>query len=79
MMDSTTTTLSVIATLLMLARYSEQWVMWIIVNVASVILWSMALVKGDSGAVTLIVMWSAYLFNSIYGYINWRRMAKDSI
>lgn len=77
MMDSTTTTLSVIATLLMLARYSEQWVMWIIVNVASVILWSMALVKGDSGAVTLIVMWSAYLLNSIYGYINWRRMAKQ--
>ncbi|SHK25353.1 nicotinamide riboside transporter PnuC [Hespellia stercorisuis] len=76
MIDATSTTLSVIATLLMLARYSEQWVMWVIVNVASVILWGMALMKGDSGAITLVVMWSAYLFNSVYGYINWRKMAK---
>lgn len=78
MVDSTSTTLSVIATLLMLARYSEQWVMWIFVNVVSVILWTMALIQGDSGAITLVVMWTAYLFNSIYGYINWRKMAKEN-
>lgn len=78
LVDSTSTTLSVIATILMLARYSEQWVMWIVVNVVSVILWVMALAKGDSGAVTLVVMWSAYLFNSTYGYINWRKMAKNN-
>lgn len=78
LVDSTSTTLSVIATILMLARYSEQWVMWIVVNVVSVVLWVMALAKGDSGAVTLVVMWSAYLFNSAYGYVNWRKMAKNN-
>lgn len=76
LVDSTSTTLSVIATILMLARYSEQWLMWIVVNVVSVVLWVMALAKGDSSAVTLVVMWSAYLFNSVYGYVNWRKMAK---
>lgn len=77
LVDSASTTLSVIATILMLARYSEQWVMWIVVNIVSVVLWVMALVQGDSSAVTMLVMWSAYLFNSTYGYINWRKMAKQ--
>lgn len=77
LVDSTSTTLSVIATILMLARYSEQWVMWIVVNIVSVVLWVMALVQGDSSAVTMLVMWTAYLFNSTYGYINWRKMAKQ--
>ncbi|MDO5147485.1 MAG: nicotinamide riboside transporter PnuC [Eubacteriales bacterium] len=76
--DSMSTTLSIIATILMLARYSEQWLMWIVVNVVSVVLWVMALINGDSGAVTLVVMWTAYVFNSIYGYINWRKMEKRS-
>lgn len=77
MVDATSTVLSVIATILMLARYTEQWVMWLIVNIVSVILWVMALLKGDTGAVTLVVMWSAYLLNSAYGYINWRKMAAE--
>ena len=77
LVDAASTTLSVIATILMLARYSEQWLVWIFVNVLSVVLWVMAFVNGDSAAITLIVMWSAYLINSTYGYINWRKMAKN--
>ena len=77
LVDATSTTLSIVATLLMLTRYSEQWLMWILVNIASVILWGMALMGGDESAVTLVVMWSAYLFNSVYGYYNWRKMAKN--
>lgn len=75
MVDSTTTTLSFVATILMLSRFSEQWLVWIAVNVGSIILWVMALNQGDSAAITMIVMWSAYLLNAIYGYINWRKLA----
>ena len=46
LIDATSTILSVIATILMLARYSEQWVMWVIVNMVSVVLWVMALMNG---------------------------------
>ena len=28
-------------------------------------------------SLTLMVMWGAYLINSIYGYVNWRKMAKN--
>lgn len=74
--DSVTTTLSLIAALLMLARYSEQWILWIVVNIGSIILWSLLLLEGDSSAVTMLVMWTAYLINAIYGYLNWRKLAK---
>lgn len=76
LVDSITTVFSVIATILMLARYSEQWLMWLTVGTFSIVLWSMALVKGDNGAITMLVMRAAYFINAVYGYINWRKMAK---
>ena len=78
LVDATSTVLSMIASILMVARYSEQWVMWVVVNVVSVVLWLLVLIKGDMSAVTLLVMWSAYLLNSTYGYVNWRKMAKEN-
>ena len=75
LVDATSTVFSVIATILMLARYSEQWIMWVVVNVVSVVLWAMAFANGEGSGITYLVMWIAYLFNSVYGYINWRRMA----
>ena len=56
------------------ARYAEQWLLWIIVNIVSVIMWILLIGK-DSSAVTMVVMWIAYLFNSIYGYYNWKKLA----
>lgn len=76
--DATSTVLSVIATVLMITRFSEQWLMWILVNIVSVILWIQVLAGGDLNAITLLVMWSAYLFNSVYGYTNWRKMSKTA-
>lgn len=63
--DALTTTASIAAQILMTKRYREQWLLWIIINVGSIIMW---LVKGD---ITMVVMWSAYLVNSVYGYIKW--------
>lgn len=38
--DATTNVLSVIATILMVLRYKEQWLLYIVLNVFTVILWS---------------------------------------
>lgn len=71
--DSTSTVLSVIAMLLMVRRVSEQWLLWITVNVVSIYMWAFAV--GHTGRdVTMVVMWSAYLVNAIYGWYNWRRL-----
>ncbi len=65
LLDGTTTILSIVATILMAARFAEQWVCWIIVDVITVILWILA------ANPVMVVMWSAYTINAIYGYIIW--------
>ncbi|TCS94871.1 nicotinamide riboside transporter PnuC [Hazenella coriacea] len=75
-LDSSTNVLSIIAQILMLKRFAEQWVIWIVINMLSITMWSIAfMTSGES--ITVLVMWSAYLVNSIYGYINWSKLAKE--
>ncbi|WP_099355787.1 nicotinamide riboside transporter PnuC [Fredinandcohnia onubensis] len=74
--DSATTTLSVIAQILMLKRFTEQWLFWIAVNVLSIALWLKALMLQGGNDVSMLVMWSAFLINSIYGYYNWSKVYK---
>jgi len=73
--DSCSTTLSIIAMLLMMYRYREQWILWIIVDVVSVAMWSYRLNSGMEGAPAMLVMWSAYLINAIYGWYKWNKYA----
>lgn len=75
--DSASTTLSVIAQILMLKRLTEQWLFWIAVNVLSIALWVKALILQDGNDVSMLVMWSAFLINSIYGYYNWSKVYKQ--
>lgn len=58
-------TLSLIANVLMVKRYAEQWPIWIFVNVASIYMW---IQYGDWVQVT---MWSMYLINAFYGWYLW--------
>ncbi len=75
--DAIAVTLSVTAQVLMLKRFAEQWLLWILVNIFSVILWVKVLIFNQGGNdYTMIVMWSAYLVNSLYGYYKWSMMAK---
>jgi nicotinamide mononucleotide transporter len=72
--DSATNVLSIAAQIMMLKRLTEQWILWISVNVLSIFLWVSALVAQGGNDFSMLVMWSAFLVNSIYGYINWRRL-----
>lgn len=75
-MDSLTTVVSVIASMLYLLRYSEQWLMWVIVNALSIVMWIIVLMSGDQSAILIIIMKCVNLCNSSYGYWNWRKIAK---
>lgn len=58
-------TLSLIANILMVKRYAEQWPIWIVVNIASIYMW---IQYGDWIQVS---MWSMYLLNAMYGWNLW--------
>ena len=77
--DSATTVLSIIAMYLMVRTYMEQWFIWVVVNVISVIMWIIATMRGDAHAMLMIFMWIFYLANSVNGLITWNRMVKKEI
>lgn len=61
---------------LMMKRYVEQWIVWIVVNVCTISMWVMSALHAEPNW-SMIILWSAYLIMSIYGYINWRKVAQE--
>lgn len=77
--DAASTVLSIIAMVLMVRAYVEQWVLWIIINLITIIMWVIALINKEPNAVVMIVMWSLFLVNAIYGYLNWIKLSKNDV
>jgi nicotinamide mononucleotide transporter len=77
--DAATNTLSVLATILMAMRFREQWVCYITLNVLTIIMWSIRAANGSPDGLLMIVMWSAYLINAIYGFYNWTKGAAENV
>lgn len=75
-LDAVAVVLSMTAQLLMLKRFAEQWLLWIVVNVLTIALWLNVFIHSGN-SVTVLVMWCSYLTNSIYGYVKWRKLAKE--
>jgi len=73
--DSLTTVLSIIAQILCVKRFAEQWALWIIIDVVSVIMWIMAFINGGESVATLI-MWSIYLLNAVFMFLKWYRESR---
>lgn len=73
--DSTTTVLSIVAQALMALAFMEQWVLWIITNVVSVIMWCVCVARGEAHAAVMVIMWVFYLLNSINGLRVWCKLS----
>ncbi|WP_435923057.1 nicotinamide riboside transporter PnuC [Paenibacillus sp. DYY-L-2] len=77
--DAITTLLSIVATILMVRRFKEQWLVYIVLNMFTVLLWVIRMLEGSGEGLLMIVMWSAYLVNATYGYYNWNKGAKEAL
>jgi len=73
--DSFTTVASVIAMIVSVKRYSEQWWIWLGVNALSVYMWWTRFAAGVDSMATL-VMWLVYLINGIVIMIKWEKELK---
>ena len=74
--DSTTTVLSIVAQALMALAFMEQWALWIITNVVSVVMWCICVARGEAHAGVMVIMWVFYLLNSINGLRVWLKLSK---
>ena len=68
--DAISTIVSFIATILMAKRYREQWFMWVVVYLVSVIMWS------TTFDLLMLIMSSCCLISCVIGYINWSKNSK---
>ena len=72
--DSFTTVSSVIAMIISVKMYAEQWWIWILVDIFSVYMWFCNFLSGSDNMATLL-MWIVYLGNAIIMCIKWEREA----
>jgi len=76
--DSTTTVLSIVAQALMALAFMEQWALWIITNIVSVVMWCICVARGEAHAGVMVIMWVFYLLNSINGFRVWLKLSDSS-
>lgn len=65
-MDSFTTIFAIVAQLLMIYRYRESWLFWLVVDIACVIMWY------NEGNWCMTVQYIFWTMNCIYGLIKWK-------
>lgn len=73
--DSFTTVSSVVAMIVSIRMYSEQWWIWILVDIFSVYMWYMSFRNGNDNMATLL-MWIVYLGNAIIMCTKWEKEAR---
>lgn len=71
-LDGCATALSLVGMYLTVKRCIEQWVVWFIVNLLSVIMW-VSVVNSGTRAYSTVLMWFVYLLLAVYFYKEWRK------
>lgn len=69
--DASTNVLSVVATLLMVWRFKEQWLLYILLNIVTIGMWFLRFRAGGTAGDLMILMWSLFLLNAMFGYWRW--------
>lgn len=68
--DAATNVLAIFAQILMVRRYKEQWLWWLIIDVLCLKMWFVA------GNWSMVAMYVAWTINCIYGWVNWSKLSK---
>ena len=68
--DAATNVMAIFAQILMVRRYREQWVWWVVIDVLNIWMWA---VVGNWSMVAMYIAWTA---NCLYGWSNWTKLNK---
>jgi nicotinamide mononucleotide transporter len=64
-LDTLTTVIGIVAQIMLIFRFKEQWVLWFILDVLCIILWA---IDGNWCLMTQYIFWTV---NCIYGFFYW--------
>lgn len=76
--DALSTVVSVVAMIVSIKMFMEQWILWIVVNSVTAFMWVFAFIHGNDSIATLL-MWLVYLGNSVIMYFKWASEAEDEM
>lgn len=68
--DAATNVMAIFAQILMVRRYREQWIWWIVIDLFCIKMWFVA------GNLSMVVMYIAWTVNCIYGWVNWSKLSR---
>lgn len=68
--DAATNVMAIFAQLLMVRRYREQWIWWLVIDILCLKMWFVA------GNWSMVAMYIAWIINCVYGWVNWTKEAK---
>lgn len=78
LMDAVSMVCNILGQYLLSTAYMEQWIFWIMVNVASVVMWSISLRQSsDPYSAIYVVKYAFYLLNSLNGLRIWMGLSRD--
>ena len=69
--DAATNILAIFAQVLMVKRYREQWLWWLIIDLLCIKMWFVA------GNWSMVAMYIAWTINCIYGWYNWSKLINE--
>lgn len=69
--DAATNVMAIFAQFLMVRRYREQWIWWLVIDIFCIKMWFVA---GNWSMVAMYIAWTA---NCIYGWCNWSKLNKQ--
>ena len=75
--DAFTTVSSVIAMIISVRMFAEQWWVWVAIDVFSVYMWYVDFSKGSDNIATLL-MWGVYLGNAVIMLMKWEKEARKN-
>lgn len=66
--DACTNVLAIFGQILMVKRYKEQWIWWLLIDVLCFKMWFIA------GNWSMVAMYTAWVINCIYGWYKWSKL-----
>ena len=67
-LDTITTTIGILAQIMLILRFREQWILWFILDVMCVILWA------KDGNWCIMMQYVFWTINCIYGFFKWKNL-----
>ena len=81
LLDALITTANIVAFAMGAFAYMEQWYLWTLVNLSSIVLWSTTLIHDPAASYAIIplVKYSFYFINGLNGIRIWHRLSAPAI